>query len=57
MQSKENVDKGALANRHMLHTLDKQAVSLYFVSALAQSKLSKTRLEIKTWVEEWLSSW
>ena len=55
MQSKENVDKRALANRHMLHKLDKQAISLYFVSTFAQSKLSKTWLEIKTWVEECLS--
>ena len=40
--SKENVDKGAFlhkvhysdSNRHMLHKLDKQAISLYFASAL-----------------------
>ena len=65
LQSKENVDKGALlhkvhcsnANRHLFHKLDKQAISLYFVSALAQSELSKTWLEIKTGFEEWLSSW
>ena len=65
LQSKDNVDKGALlhkvhysdANRHMLHKLDKQAISLYFVSAFAQSELSKTWLEIKTGFEEWLSSW
>ena len=64
LQTKENVDKGALlhkvhysdANRHMLHKLDKQAISLYFVSAFAPSELSKTWLEMKTGFEEWLSS-
>ena len=44
LQSKENVDKGSLhtvhysdANRHMLHKLDKQAISLYFVSDFDRS--------------------
>ena len=49
LQSKENVDKGALlhnvhysdANRHMLHKLDKQAILLYFGSAFAHSELSQ----------------
>ena len=65
LQSKKNVDKGDLlhkvnysdANRHMLHKLDRQAISLYFVRAFGQSELSKTWLEIKTGMEEWLSSW
>ena len=65
LQSKENVDKGALAqkvhysdaNRHMSHKLDKQALSFCFVSAFAQSELSKTSLEIKTGMVEWLSCW
>ena len=56
LQLKKNVDKGALlhevrfsdANCHMLHKLDKQAILLFFVSAFAQSELSKTWLEIKT---------
>ena len=53
LHSKENVDKRAFlhevhysdANRHILHKLDKQAKSLYFVSAFAQSELSKTWLK------------
>ena len=45
------------ADRHMSHKLDKQAISLYFVSAFAQSELSKTCLEIKTGMEGWLTSW
>ena len=55
LQSKDNVDKGALwhkvhhndANLHIVHQLDKQAISLYFVSVFAHSELSKTWMEIK----------
>ena len=45
------------ANRHTSHKLDKQAISLCFVSALAQSEQSKTWLEIKTGFEEWFFNW
>ena len=56
LQSKENVDKGALlhkvhyrdGNRHKLHKLHTQAMSLFFVNAFAQSDVSKTWLVIKT---------
>ena len=44
------------ANHHMPHKLDKQAISLYFASAFAQSEQSKTWLGIKTGMEGWLSS-
>ena len=64
LQSKEIVDREAFlhkvrhsdANRHMLHKLDKQAISLYFVSAFVPLGASEDVVGNQN-RDGWLSSW